>query len=119
MTSFALLSAKHVLADFYWQPEWMVVGKERATQWAPPLLAHCLIHGCATTLLLVVLEPQLWFLGTVDAVIHLLIDRCKGIVTTRFRLTPNDRPFWAVLGIDQTCHHLTSFVLAIVIAFYG
>ena len=113
---FVVLCCKHVLADFLWQPQWMALGKEQPSGWLRPLLAHCLIHGACTTALLLLLEPRLWPLGLVDFVVHLTIDRTKGYIISRNGLTPADRPFWPLLGIDQTLHHLTGFMIAVVIA---
>ena len=114
-----LLAAKHVLCDFPLQSPWMALRKDQATGWAKPLFAHCLIHGLATTALVLALTPGLWFLGLVDFAIHVLIDRGKGMITSRKNLTPDDRPFWLVLGVDQALHHLTGFGLAVAMALYA
>ena len=113
---FCLLCVKHVLADFVWQPHWMAIGKERATGWFRPLLLHCLVHGACTMLLLLLFQPRLWFLALIDFAVHIFIDRVKGIILSRNSLTSNDRPFWTILGVDQGLHHLTGFMLAVIIA---
>lgn len=112
---FALFCVKHVLADFLWQPHWMAIGKEQASGWLRPLVLHCLIHGACTTVLLIFLQPRLWILGLADFAIHLVIDRCKGRILSRYGLTASDRPFWTLLGVDQTLHHLTGFALTLLI----
>lgn len=113
---FVLLSVKHVLADFTWQPHWMAVAKDGRTGWLRPLLMHCAIHGACTTVLLLLFAPHLWVLGLVDFAIHLAVDRTKGYILAARGITQNDRPFWTFLGVDQTLHHLTGFLIAVTIA---
>ncbi len=113
---FALMTAKHVVADFILQTRWMALGKDARTGWALPLLVHCAIHGVATTLLVLIVEPRLWFLGTIDFAIHLVCDRLKGLAVARFGLSPANAWFWWLLGIDQALHHATDFGLAVMLA---
>ena len=108
------LTAKHVVADFFLQNAWMA-GKDRKTGWALPLLVHCLIHGVLTTLILLLVEPRLWFLGLLDFAIHITIDRAKGFCVAHFGITRDDRWFWWILGVDQALHQLTNLFLAILI----
>jgi len=112
---FLLMVVKHVLADFILQTRWMALGKDGRTGWALPLLVHCSIHGIATTVIVVALEPRLWFLGAVDFVIHLICDRAKGFTVSRLALSPTDAWFWWLLGIDQALHHTSDFVLALIL----
>jgi hypothetical protein len=109
------LTVKHVVADFLLQNTWMAVGKDQKTGWALPLLVHCAIHGVIATFLVVAVAPKLWFVGLVDFVIHITIDRIKGICASSFGITLGHRFFWWLIGIDQALHHLTDFALAIFI----
>jgi hypothetical protein len=113
------LTLKHVVADFLLQNTWMAVGKDQKTGWALPLLTHCAIHGVIATLLVVAVQPRLWFVGLVDFVIHITIDRIKGICAANFGITIGHRFFWWLIGIDQALHHLTDFFLAIFIVTNG
>jgi len=63
-----------------------------------------------------VAAPRLWWLGVVDFFVHSTIDRCKSITASAYRWTPVHRLFWWSMGIDQSLHHLTGFVLAVIIA---
>jgi hypothetical protein len=110
-----VLTVKHVIADFFLQTTWMAVGKDRATGWALPLLVHCAIHGALATLIIAAVQPKLWFLGLVDFVIHIAIDRSKGYLVNAFGVTQGNVWFWWLIGIDQALHHLTDFFLAIFI----
>lgn len=114
-----LLTVKHVVADFYLQNSWMAVGKDKKTGWALPLLAHTSVHLVLSTLLLLILAPQFWFLGPVDFAIHLAIDRAKGFTVATFDITQASRWFWWLIGTDQALHHLTSFALSLVLAANG
>ncbi len=116
---FIALAIKHVIADFFLQSNWMAVGKDRAEGWALPLLVHCLIHGVLTTLLVVAVAPRLWFIGLIDFAIHLAIDRAKGFIVAYVGVTPTHVWFWWLIGIDQALHHLTGFVLAVLLTTNG
>jgi hypothetical protein len=112
---FLVMMAKHVLADFILQTSWMAQGKDARRGWALPLFVHCSIHGVATTAIVLALEPRLWFLGLVDFGVHIACDRAKGFTVSRLSLTPADAWFWWLLGIDQALHHVTDFVLAVIL----
>src|ERR1700754_4804455 len=79
-----VLTLKHVIADFFLQNTWMALGKDQKTGWALPLVTHCGNHVVLTTVLVLVIEPKLWWIGPVDFVIHLLVDRAKGLCVSRF-----------------------------------
>lgn len=112
----AILTLKHLAADFLLQNAWMANGKDSRTGWALPLLTHCAIHGAMATLLIVILQPGFWFLGLVDFAVHLSIDRTKGFVVSTWRIGPQHRFFWWVIGVDQALHQLTNCALAIALA---
>ena len=112
-----ILTVKHVVADFFLQNTWMATGKDAKTGWALPLLAHCAVHGAMATAIFALLVPRLWYLGIVDFVIHICIDRAKGFCVARFDVKQNQSQwFWWLIGIDQALHHLTDFGLALVVA---
>jgi hypothetical protein len=113
---FVALAIKHVVADFLLQNAWMANGKDSPNGWALPLLAHCLIHGLLTTAILIIVAPRLWFVGVVDFLLHLAIDRAKGWTMVRLRVTADHPAFWWLIGIDQALHHLTGLGLAILLA---
>jgi len=94
----------------------MAFGKDSKTGWALPLLVHCLIHGVLTTAMVAAIAPRFWFIGPVDFVIHIIIDRAKGYCVATFDVTPEKQWFWWLIGIDQALHHLTGFGLSIFLA---
>lgn len=111
--------AKHFLADFLFQTDWMATGKDRSESWLPPLAAHAGLHGVMTAALFLVVSPSLVWLGLADALIHGTIDRLKSLATQRAKVTPRQTTFWWLFGADQTLHHLTHVGLAILLAAAG
>jgi hypothetical protein len=114
-----VLTVKHVIADFLLQNSWMALGKDQKTGWALPLLVHCAIHGVLTTVLILIISPHFWFVGLIDFVIHITVDRAKGLCVSTFNVTHEHQWFWWLIGIDQALHHLTGFFLAIFMAANG
>jgi hypothetical protein len=116
-----LLAVKHVIADFVLQTSWMAIGKDQKTGWALPLLAHCLVHLAVAMALILVIAPRFWFVAVIDFVIHIIIDRAKGLCASTFGVTlESGHPwFWTLIGVDQALHHLTGFGLSIFMAANG
>lgn len=115
----AAFLAKHFLADFLFQTDWMAAGKERPEGWLLPLAAHASVHGALTAALFLVVSPALVWLGLADATVHGLIDRLKSLATRRAQVTPRQAGFWWLFGADQTLHHLAHLGLAILLAAAG
>ena len=113
-----LLTAKHIVADFFLQNSWMAIGKDQKTGWALPLLAHCLVHLAVALFLILIVAPKFWFVAFIDFAIHITVDRLKGIIASRYGVTlENEHPwFWTLIGVDQALHHLTVFGLSIFMA---
>jgi len=113
-----LLTVKHVIADFVLQTSWMAIGKDQKTGWALPLLAHCLVHLAVASALILVVAPRFWFVALIDFVIHLAVDRAKGLCASTLGVTlESGHPwFWTLIGVDQALHHLTGFGLSIFMA---
>jgi hypothetical protein len=110
-----LLTAKHVVADFFLQNSWMARGKDAKVGWLLPLTVHCLVHGVLATALIGAIAPRLWFLGVIDFVVHFCIDRSKGFFVSRFGIGPDHSWFWWLIGIDQALHHLTDFAWSLLL----
>jgi hypothetical protein len=111
-----LLTFKHIIADFVLQTAWMAHGKDQKKGWGLPLLVHCLIHLAVATVLILIVAPRFWFVALIDFVIHIIVDRLKGICSVRFRMTLEHPWFWTLMGVDQSLHHLTGFGLSILMA---
>ncbi len=111
-----LLTFKHIIADFVLQNAWMAYGKDQKTGWALPLLVHCLIHLAVAMVLILIVAPKFWFVALFDFLIHICVDRAKGIVSSSFKMSPEHPWFWTLIGVDQALHHLTGFGLSIYMA---
>src|ERR1700761_3448439 len=111
-----LLTVKHIIADFVLQSAWMAQGKDQKTGWALPLLAHCLIHLSFAAVVILIVAPKFWFGALIYFVIHITIDRAKGLTSSTFGMTPEHPWFWTLIGVDQALHHLTGFGLSIFMA---
>jgi len=116
-----LLAIKHVIADFVLQTSWMAIGKDQRTGWFLPLLAHCGVHFAVAMVMILIVAPRFWFVAVIDFVIHITIDRGKGLIASRCGVTQeNQHPwFWTLIGVDQALHHLTGFGLSIFMAANG
>jgi Protein of unknown function (DUF3307) len=113
-----VLTVKHVIADFVLQNSWMAIGKDQKTGWALPLLAHCLVHLAVAMALILMIAPRFWFVAIIDFLIHITVDRAKGLCASSFGVTHEaGHPwFWTLIGVDQALHHLTGFGLSIFMA---
>ena len=113
-----VLTVKHIIADFVLQNSWMAIGKDQKTGWALPLLAHCLVHLAVAMALILMIAPRFWFVAIIDFLIHITVDRAKGLCASRFGVTHEaGHPwFWTLIGVDQALHHLTGFGLSIFMA---
>ena len=114
-----ILTLKHVIADFVLQTSWMAIGKDQKTGWALPLLAHCLVHLAVSMTLILIIAPRFWFVAVIDFLIHIVIDRAKGLCASTFDVTVEHPWFCSLIGVDQALHHLTGFGLSIFMAANG
>ena len=95
----ARFTVKHVIADFVLQTSWMALGKDDKTGWALPLLAHCLVHLAVAMAVIWIIAPRFWFLAFVDFVIHITVDRAKGLCSSTFDVTQDHPWFWTLIGV--------------------
>ena len=105
-------TVKHVIADFVLQANWMARGKEARSEWQAPLLAHVSCHAAMTLVIVLAVDPSLWWLALVDLAIHSAIDRGKALFALRVGWRIDQPQFWWLLGIDQGLHQLTNIGLA-------
>lgn len=112
----ALLSAlqfKHLLADFWWQSDWMIRHKGRFGH--PGGIAHSGLHAGLTAAILWALAlptALVALLAAVEFVLHYLIDWVKARHAERAGAGPEDPRFWRALGFDQWAHQMTYLALA-------
>ena len=108
-----MLTVKHYLADYLFQPHTLALGKAHPTHWRKPLLIHSAVHGGMALVIFYSLTGLLTALAlaAIDFTLHLLIDYWKA---QKVQYTPAERKFWLVQGIDQMLHHLTYLALAFI-----
>ena len=137
---FALLvifQFKHLIADYFLQGGFMLKKFLPGWNFFLPLLAHTLVHGLFTIVIVLFYAPSLWWLGLVDMTIHFIMDRIKAgpkylgrfkalsakefkKVYDTYLHADNEESrnkaksriksniyFWWSLGVDQMVHHLT------------
>ena len=106
------LFIKHFICDFPLQANpWMY--RNKGTYLHPGGIAHSVIHGTGTLLVLAPFIGHSAFIyATIDVVVHYHIDWVKMNFTRRHDLQPdNSEWFWILLGFDQLLHHLTYFAI--------
>lgn len=111
------LQVKHVICDGPLQTLQMV--RDKSVYLKPLGVVHALIHCASSFIILMfagmplVLALQLVLL---EFVLHYHIDFIKEKFVKHFDWYHSDGPFWWALIVDQTLHHMT-YVLLAVLAF--
>ena len=111
---------KHFIADFVLQNVWMLQKARPGWEFVLPLSIHCGVHGFVTLVLVLYLNPALWWLAIADFGIHFLMDRIKAGPRYLGRYTDvRSKSFWVCFGFDQMVHHLTHIYICWVIVTAG
>ncbi|MCB0362654.1 MAG: DUF3307 domain-containing protein [Bdellovibrionales bacterium] len=111
---------KHFFADFPLQVEYMLHKTRAGWGFLLPLLVHCTVHALLTAVVVLILNPELWWLIILDFLTHFVMDRIKS--GPRYLGRFNDKSkasFWNCLGLDQMVHHLTHIYIIWVIVTSG
>lgn len=75
-----LYQIKHLLADYFWQTEYMLKKFLPGKEFMLPLAAHCLVHSAFTFLITLGFTHKLvlsLYLAFLDFTIHFIMDRIK------------------------------------------
>lgn len=99
---------KHFLCDFVFQTQYML-RKSSLKGWTAPLFSHVLVHGLGTLAIVVLIRPELYWLALADATVHFVIDRAKVLASAKS--TTASKKFWVALGLDQSLHHVTHYLI--------
>lgn len=124
---------KHFLCDFPMQTPYML-GKFKDKKWVLPLSTHCLVHALGTAIIVLssdILDMRIvLILAMFDFVVHFIMDRIKAspkmlgrysaLTKDTFRSATKEQIrsnilFWWSLGLDQMVHHLTHYIIIIVV----
>ncbi|MFV0358761.1 DUF3307 domain-containing protein [Tropicimonas sp.] len=107
---------KHFLADFCWQSAWMIAGKRDYGRGGG--IAHAGLHAVLSVPILLVAgsgAALALLLAACEAIVHFHIDWLKAGATARRHLTPKDRAYWCLSGLDQLAHQCTYLAMIAVL----
>ena len=107
---------KHFICDYPLQGKYML-GKFKETGWQLPLLAHTAVHAVGT-FIIAVFYADIFIaaaLAFFDMYTHFVIDRIKASPKLGGRFKPDQPYFWWALGADQMAHHLTHYVIIVLL----
>lgn len=115
----ALLLVKHLFADFFFQTQRMLSGRDEYVHVGRA--QHAAIHGAFSFGVFVVLGTPLVFslvICLAETVLHYHIDWAKGRHAARCQHSPTDAGYWRAFGFDQFLHQLTYVAMVWAWAFY-
>lgn len=110
---FVGLELKHLIADYFLQPGWILAGKGDFGK--PGGYAHAGLHAALTGVVLVLAgTPMLLLLAimALEFVVHYLLDYSKIAYSRGIHVHTDPSRFWALHGIDQFLHQLTYAAIA-------
>ena len=104
--------AKHYVADFPLQREYMLQKVLPSWDFFVPLFIHCCVHGALSLIIILMVNPSLWWLAIFDFWSHFLMDRIKSGPKYLGRFNNKEKPsFWNSFGLDQMVHHFTHYFI--------
>ena len=102
----SLLFLKHFLFDWVFQTDLEIQHKGR--YFDSKGITHSVKHGIGTFLVFSLASfPLAITFGLLDTLIHYHIDFLKQNLTAKLELSPKDKMFWNLIGLDQFLHSLT------------
>lgn len=110
---FAGLLFKHFLADYVFQPKWMLSAKGRLD--APGGYAHAGLHALGSGIVLIACGIGAATVAAImvgEAVVHYAIDYAKDRITLRTDTKHNPKRYWLLHGLDQFAHQMTYVAIA-------
>lgn len=109
-----LLQFKHLLADFMLQNAYILNNRSK---WGHPGgILHAAIHVVGSLIVLAVMAVPAQYIVRLlifEGFVHYHIDWIKDNVGKRYNLTPDNRSFWVLTGLDQYMHQLTYVAMII------
>jgi len=107
---------KHYMADYPLQNRYMLGKFDEYPNFIPPLLAHSGVNAVLTLTIVMFYTTHIklaLLCAFMDLVIHFTVDRVKASKKMLGRYHPEQPQFWWTLGLDQMCHHLTHYMIII------
>ena len=111
---FALLFVKHFLFDYPLQTASEL--RYKGNFGDPRGAWHSYKHMAGTMVIFACLTPLWAFYGLLDLFTHYLIDLTK--VKLSRGLTPADKRFWNLLGLDQLFHNLVYLLMVVIFIYF-
>lgn len=109
---FIIFQFKHFLADFVFQNVYMLRKGSPNWDFLIPLGIHSGIHGALTLLIVLFVNPGLWYLALFDFIVHFVTDRLKAGPRYFGRYDDlSSKAYWVLFGADQLIHHLTHILI--------
>ena len=109
-----LLTIKHFIFDFLYQPPWMFQNKGTWGHWGG--IAHSGLHALATFIILLFFTNVHWAFGIAflfELPVHYLMDYYKMSTNAKKGWGPTTHnEFWVLTGFDQLVHSLTYLFIA-------
>lgn len=122
-----IFQIKHFVADYPLQTPYMLKKFLGGRDWIIPLACHAGVHALFTLLIALAVKPEVAFLvAGIDFTLHFIMDRIKAspnmlgkykALTAKDYMssTPEQKKhntyFWWSLGLDQSVHHLTHYLI--------
>ena len=117
-----IFQIKHWVCDYPLQTPFMLQKSQRE-DWAYPLFCHTRVHALFTLLISATFlslysdmsvqdyaRVSVWLMF-MDGVVHFIVDRVKAHPALGGRWKADNPKFWWALGVDQSLHHLTHYVI--------
>ena len=111
-TLFVVFQVKQFLCDFPLQTKYMMRKVNGGWDFFMPLFWHCSVHTTFTLVIVMVVNPKMWWLAVVDFGVHFVMDRIKAGPKYLGRFNNYDRQsYWVAFGFDQMVHDLTHYFI--------
>lgn len=112
---------KQLTCDFFLQSAWMALSKGNPTAKDGPkaLALHAAIHAAFTLALMLYFAPGLWWLALVDFIVHGIIDKTKGAINYKMKLTHKDTGYWWTFALDQEAHNFTHLAYIVLVVLHN
>src|SRR6478609_9784850 len=112
LTVLILFGLKHWLADFPLQSVYMLGKGKSGLAWIMPLLAHCAVHAGLSLLIILFVNPSMFWLAGAELIAHFGIDRTKCLYKLPQGVWAPEvkgiylRKYFMAFGLDQRAHEI-------------
>lgn len=117
LTVFILFHMKHFFADFPLQTVYMLGKGKGGLAWVLPLSAHCAVHAALSLLIILFINPSLFWITGLEFLAHFAIDRCKVLYklpTGQWEGADKGKylaKYYTAFGLDQMAHQICYVIM--------